>query len=164
MNDPQSNFESWRQQAWQGKLSPAEQTELDNWLGAHPEARAEWELEQALNGALETLPKAPVPSNFTARVLAAVEREARTAPARTSTWLSWRMWLPRVAAASLLLTVGLFTYQQVQQTRRANLLHGVATVAEVASLPSPQILEDFDAIMVLNQTPPADEQLLTLFE
>ena len=44
-------------------------------LAAHPEAQADWEAEAGLNDALGRLPDVAVSSNFTARVLQAVERE-----------------------------------------------------------------------------------------
>ena len=72
-NDP--IFERWRERSWRRKLTSAEQAELRAWLAAHPEAQAEWEAEMALNDVLDQLPDAPVASNFTARAVAAVERE-----------------------------------------------------------------------------------------
>ena len=69
-----------RESSWRRKLTEAEQAELRAYLAAHPDARADWEMESALNAALTRLPDAPVPSNFTARVLQAVEREAVRPP------------------------------------------------------------------------------------
>ena len=41
---------------------------------------------------------------------------------------------------------------------------GIATVTSVKSLPSPEVLQDFEAIRRLNSTPAPDEQLLALFQ
>ncbi len=73
-NDP--TYNRLRELSWRRKLTGAEEAELRAWLAAHPDAQADWEAEAGLNAALGRLPDAPVPSNFTARVLQAVEREA----------------------------------------------------------------------------------------
>jgi len=49
---------------------------LREWLAAHPEAQESLDLETGLTEALRKVPDVPVASNFTARVLQAVEREA----------------------------------------------------------------------------------------
>ncbi len=154
--------------SWRRQLTPAEEAELQAWLAAHPEAQAEWEAEAGLNQALNQLPPVPVASNFTARVLQAVEREtAAESPAPGLRWRSWRWqlrWLPRAAFAGLVLWLGLFSYHQVQAARRTDMMRSVAAVAGVSSLPEPEILKDFEAIRVLQPTPPADLQLLMLME
>src|SRR5262245_66668141 len=63
--------------SWRRKLTPEEETRLQHYLAAHPEAQAEWEDEMALSFHLRQLPDAPLSSNFTARVLEAVELEQR---------------------------------------------------------------------------------------
>ena len=155
-----------REQAWRRKLTPAEEEQLRAWLAAHPEARTDWQHEAALNEALAALPNVPVPGNFTARVLQSVagdaEAEARRGP---SGWF-WRprIWLPRVAFAAVLVTVGLASYHRVTVARRVKLAQSVVAVSDVSSLPSPEILTNFDAILALNQAPAADEQLLALMK
>ncbi|HWI59966.1 MAG TPA: hypothetical protein VNZ22_22245 [Bacillota bacterium] len=166
MNDPLYN--RLCEASWRRPLTEAEQAELRAWLAAHPEAQAEWAAEAGLNDALARLPDVPLASNFTARVLQAAQREsAREARAPAWGWRFWQArfrWLPRVAFAAMVLSAGLISYHHVQVTRRVDLVQGVAAVAEVASLPSPEILKDFDAIRALDQTPPADEELLTLMQ
>jgi hypothetical protein len=120
-----------------------------------------------LNAALDRLPDVPVPSNFTARVLQAVERE--TAAERRRTGWKWRgwprlRWLPKVAFAAVILGAGLVSYHQFQAARLAAYAHSVAAVSDVSSLPSPEILRDFDTIRALNSTPSPDEQLLALLK
>src|SRR5437763_4884541 len=89
--------------SWRSKLAPAEEAQLRSWLEAHPDARAEWEMETALTDALGRLPEAPLASNFTARVLKEVEREAdaeaRGRTSRPQRWYGWLRWLPRAAVA-----------------------------------------------------------------
>jgi anti-sigma factor RsiW len=164
-NDP--IYTHLRELSWQRKLTEAEEAELRTWLAAHPDAQADWEAEAGLNAALERLPDVPVPSNFTARVLQAVEREAAVQRRRSAwTWggRPWLRWLPKAAFAAVILGAGLVSYHQFQAARFAAYARSVAAVSEVSSLPSPEILQDFDTIRVLNPTPPPDEQLLALLK
>jgi anti-sigma factor RsiW len=166
-NDPL--YDRLRESSWKRKLSATETAELRAWLAAHPDARTDWADESALTDTLGRLANAPVPSNFTARVLAAIEREAvaesRQVRLKWQGW-HWRLrWLTRGAFAALVLGAGLFSYYQVQAAKqRAEFARSVAAVSGVSSLPSPEILKDFDAIYVLNQTPAADEELLALLK
>lgn len=160
-NDPLYHY--LRELSWRRKFTPAEAAELQAWLAAHPEARENWEAEAGLNEALGRLPDAPVASNFTARVLQAVERE--TASERRRRQRKWRFagwlgWLPRTAVAVVIVGVGLISFQRVRSPHYRALVQSVAAVSRVSSLPSPEILKDFDAIRVSNPTPAADEELL----
>jgi hypothetical protein len=154
----------WRELAWRRELTAAERAELAAWLRAHAEAQADWAAEAALSGALARLGDAPVPSNFTARVLQGVEREALAGRhSRVPSWLSWRgrwSWLPKAALASLVVGVSLFSYHQVEAFQRRQIARSVAAISDVTSLPSPQVLTNFDAIRALGQTPAADLELL----
>ena len=157
-------YHQLRELSWRRKLTAAEAAELQAWLAAHPEALADWEANVGLNEALGELADAPVASNFTARVLQAVERDAAAELGRQGrkwqVWRRWR-WLPRAAFAAVVLSAGLVSYQQVAKAaRRVEYARSVAVVSEVSSLPGPDVLKDFDAIRVLNPTPPADEELL----
>ena len=164
MNDPL--FQQWRELSWRRKLTAAEDAEVRAWLAVHPEAQPDWEAETALNDALGRLPEVPVATNFTARVLQAVELD-RAASARERKWLGWqpwKRWLPRMALAAIVLGAGLFSHHEVVANRRAKLVRSVEVVSKVSSLPSPAILEDFDAIQRLTPPPAADEQLLSLLQ
>ena len=164
-SDP--TYNRLRELSWQRKLTGAEEAELRAWLAAHPDAQVDWEAEAGLNAALGRLPDAPVPSNFTARVLQAVEREAAAELRRSEQkWRPWRhlRWLPKAAVAAVILGAGLVSYRHFQAARFAEYAQSVAAVSDVSSLPSPEILKDFDTISALNATPPPDEQLLALLE
>ena len=156
-----------REQSWRRKLSNAEEVELRTWLATHPEAQADWQAEVGLNAGLGRLPDAPVPSNFTARVLQAVEREAVAELSRPQgnwlTWL-WLRWLPRAAFAAIIVGAGMLSFREVQVAHRKKLVESVAAVSAVSSLPSPDILKDFDAIRALNPSPAPDEQLLAVLQ
>lgn len=156
MNNP--DLQRLRELAWRRRLTDAE---LAQWRRTHPEAAADAEAEAALSDALAALPDAPVPSNFTARVLQGLEREARQPTPRTRDWAwFWQVFAPRAAVASLALTVGLFAYHQHQVAQRRAVGQSIVTFTGVQSLPSPLILEDFDVIQKLDTTPPADRELL----
>ena len=152
-----------RELSWRRKLTDAEEAQLRALLAARPEAQADWDAEATLNAALGRLPDAPVPSNFTARVLQAVEREAAGELRQDEgNWQFWRRlrWLPKVAFAAVVLGTGLVSYRQLQAARFAEYAHSVAAVSGVASVPSPEVLKDFDAIRASNPSPLPDEQLL----
>src|SRR6266478_5771104 len=162
----ESSLEQLREISWRRKLTSAEQASLSEWLAAHPEAQAEWETEAGLNQVLAGLPNVPVASNFTARVVEAAQREAdgaqRGAKRSKRSVIFWMRWLPKTALGTVILAAGLISYNHIQSARRAEWAQSLATVAEVPSLPSPDILKDFDAIAALGSTPPADEELLKL--
>jgi anti-sigma factor RsiW len=153
--------------SWRRKLTGAEEAELQAWLAAHPEAQADWKAEAGLNAALGRLPDAPVPSNFTARVLQAAEREAAVELRRHGgAWRAWLRlrWLPKVALGAVVVGAGLVSYHQIQDVHRKKLAESVAAVSAVSSLPSPEILKDFDAIRVSNPSVSPDEQLLAVLQ
>ena len=116
MTNEQTN-ERWRELSWRQRPTPAQQAELRAWLAEHPEALADWQAEAALNQALDQLPDAPVPGNFTALVLQALERETAAAASRPRfSWLAWRprlRWLPKMAVVAIFLGVSLLSYHQV---------------------------------------------------
>ena len=162
MNDPL--YQRLREAGWRRRLKASEEVELSAWLAAHPEAQADWETELALTEAMEQLPEAPLSSNFTARVLQAVEREEsgkrRLRPGR---W-TWRWLVPRAALVALVIGLGLFTYDRDQAARRAELARKVAIISSVAAVQNPEVLQDFDTIRHLGQTPKPDEELLALLQ
>ncbi len=145
-------------------LTPEEESWLEAWLAAQPEARAAWDEDRALGRALQSLPDAPLSSNFTARVLQAVDLDERRttrehrAPERS--WLS--VFWPRLgwATAALLLT-GVVVHEN-RVAKRTQLVRDVAFVSQdVAKLPAPEVLEDFDVINQLRQASAgSDDELL----
>jgi len=160
-------YDRLRELSWRRELTSAEAAELQAWLAAHPEGREDWEAEAGLTEALGRLPDAPVASNFTARVLQAVEREtAAKQRRRQRNWqfTGWLRWLPRTAVAMLVLGACLISYHRLYGPQYKELVQSVAAVSRVSSLPGAEILKDFDAIRVLNPTPAADEELLAVLK
>jgi len=97
----------------------------------------------------------------------AVGRETAAASRRPRSpwlaWLGWRPrlpWLPKIAFVPIVLGASLLSYHQVLAIQRAQLARSLVAISDVASLPSPQILTNFEAIQVLDRTPPADIELL----
>ena len=151
-------------------LTPAEQAQLDAWLAAHPEARAEWAADAALSAALARLPEKPAPSNLTARVLAEIGREEDLATAGVrktkANWFglgSWG-WVTRTAVVVALLGLGVVGYRQQQQAAHVKTARTIATAAATTPPPSPEALEDFDAIFLLPIMPGADTDLIALLQ
>jgi anti-sigma factor RsiW len=157
-----SDYNTLREEAWRRKLTPAEEEALRRWLSAHPESQGDWELEGGLNQALERLPDAPVPGNFTARVLRAVELDAAQATRRRPSFWSQIPWLPRVAFTALALGAGLFAYHHAQVQQHRKQMVAALTVVGVSSLPAPDVLKDYDAIQAMGQTSADDELLAAL--
>jgi anti-sigma factor RsiW len=163
----QSEYNQLKEKSWQGKLTTAEQAELRAWLAEHPELADDWLLEANLTEAIQRLPDVPVPSNFTARVLQAVEREGATqSRPRLPAW-KWFLHslVPGTAMAAVLLGLGIFTYHEHRQAeQRAELVQGVKVVADVPSLPSPEVLQNFDTIRQMGTTPGPDPELIALLK
>ncbi len=167
MNEPAEI--RWREKCWRRELSAAERRELRLWLESHPELKPEFELELSLHQALGTLKDVSVPSNFTSRLLQAVEREEAQSERlanrhRAGWWENFKAWMPRFGVGAVILVAGLLSYQQFQIGERQKMLDSVTAVAEVSTLPAPEILHDFDAIQAMTRTPGPDEELLALMK
>lgn len=153
--------------SWRRPLTEAEQAELRVWLMAHPEAQADIEAEEALNQAMAKLPEAPMPSNFTARVWQAIEREAapKTAVAAPRSFRWWRVFIPRFAVATLIVVGGAVAYRNNVAKQNQALLTAAQEVAAVESFADPLVMADFEVIASLSPTlGVADEKLLALSE
>ncbi len=161
-------YDQLRERCWRGKLTADEAAELRAWLTTHSAAQADWEAEAGLNEVLGRLSDAPVPSNFTARVLQSIESgraaELRRQRRKWQVWRRWR-WLPKAAVVVVVLVAGLVSYHHVVEVaRRAEFRQSVAVVSQVASLPGPEALKDFDAILLSKPSPSADVGLLTALQ
>jgi len=174
----ESDFNELKEKSWRRKLTSAEESALRAWLAEHPEAKADWEADVRLTEAMGQLRDAPVPSNFTSRVLQEVQREsaAETRP-HPSLW-AWilRSWQPRIAILAAVALAGLLTYQNQhtvatrqkmaheQQMARAQAAQDVKLVAGVRSLPGPDILQNFETIRKMGTTPGPDAELIALLK
>lgn len=158
------SYERLLDTAQRRELTPTERAELEAWLAAHPELRAAWAEEAALNRLLAAMPAAPLASNFTARVVHAVEglerdatRERRVRPRWWRSFgLGWRLATAGAALAAILVSVQL--RQQAQY--RARMAESVAAMSALADLPSVEALADFEVVYHLPSGPMLDEQEL----
>lgn len=107
------------------------------------------------------LPDAPMASNFTARVMQAIEREeARQSRGKFFDW-RWRFFLPRGAVAAVLVGLAALTFHQHELlVRQQELAKNVVLVAQ--QVPSVDALKNFDAIQRMGQSAHPDNQLLAL--
>lgn len=148
-----------RELVWRRKLTSAEREDLRSSI----EAQAELKLESHLTEALGRLPDAAVPSNFTARVLRAVELGDLQTTRKTAGW-NWRLLVPRFAVVAAVVVMVALTFQRHElNVHRARLVQSVAQFASVQPVPSVDALKNFNAIQRMSQ-PHADEELLALLQ
>jgi hypothetical protein len=156
----QPTSEELRELLWRRSLTTAERARL----AAPSVSSAELELEARLTATLEQLPTVPVSSNFTARVLQAIDRDEARSEASVRRW-SWTRWLPRVTVSTAMLALAAVTWQQHELTaRRTAIAHSVAQIATSAALPGVDALANYDAIKRMGQAQPADDALLALMQ
>ena len=145
-----------RESLWRRKLSGTERAEL--------RARPELELEARLTDALTQLSDVPVPSNFTTRVLDAIElEEARSARSvKSSGWhWNWHLLLPRIAVTAAVLLFAGVGFQRYQAgLHRAEMAQSISVVASAKTVPSLDALNNFDTIQSMSQSGHADAELL----
>ena len=121
--------------------------------------------EARLTNALNQLPYAAVPSNFTARVLAAIELEAAKAERSHGWTLPWCLLWPRVAVvAAVLIFVGVSLQRYETHSHRLALAKNVALVTVAQPPPSVEALENLDAIQRMSQPARADGELLAALQ
>lgn len=163
--NPDPVYQRLREIGWRRRLTEAEQAELRAWLAAHPEAQADVEADAALDAALEKLPDAPVSSNFTARVLQAIEQEAAKEKRRSPRKIFWwQVFWPRAAVATLVVGGGLFFWQG-RLAKQQELTSAARQVARAELLSDPVLLADFEVIASLSPAESvADEGLLAMSE
>jgi hypothetical protein len=116
------------------------------------------DVQGQLRGLLSRLPDSPVPSNFTARVLQAVELEEL----RRSRWhllhWNWRVFFPRVAATVAVTGFAVVAFHQHELSVQRQ-----SFGALVAQMPSVDALKNFDAIQRMSsQAERPDNDLLAL--
>jgi hypothetical protein len=166
MHDPV--YQLLRELGWKRQLTEAEQARLLEYLKANPEAQDDWLLESHLNQALKHLPNTPVSSNFTARVLQAIELENKIRErSRQKGWHFGRLitWFPKASAAAFILGVGAFSFYQVKAHDRTVMVRNVVALSQAVSASDPELMENFDLIHKLSDPQAgADHELLVLLK
>jgi hypothetical protein len=161
------HYQEIKEAGWRRTLNRDEEAALQKILAAHPAAQEAWREEAALNRLLQHWPAPPVSSNFTARVLQAVQ--AAPAPHTWRDWFAPVQWLPegrawQVAMCAMMVCLGLFSFREYQVMHRARMARELAGVSRVAALPPMEWLKDFDTINRINQVKVADDDLLAALE
>ena len=157
-----------------GEFTADDLLRVETALAAHPEMREDWESDVALGRILASLRDTTPPSNFTARVLDAIDLNERAADRNAErprpSWLHW--FQPRLSTALVLVLIGTFgiyeyrTHQRSLQAQRV-LARDVGNefAALPSSLPAPEIFTDFDAIESMSQiSAVSDDELLTVLQ
>jgi hypothetical protein len=151
------------------ELTPEEMSRLEQHFAAHPDVRAIWEDERALSRAVQSLPDVPVSSNFTSRVLQALDADEMR-EARQSTRRNWRHhFLPRFAWTTAACLIALFGIQQWRTAKQEKFAKDVSfAAADLAKLPSAEVLQDFDVIREMGQVSAissiSDDELLRVLQ
>lgn len=146
----------WRETLWRRPLTAAERAALA--------AQPDLELETRLTESLVKISDVPVASNFTARVMSAIELEdARPARQGFFRW-TWHAFMPRaIATAAIVAFAGLGWQRYEVNVQRNLLVKNVAQVAAAQPLPV-EVLKNFDAIQRMSQPVDADKELLALMQ
>lgn len=155
MNSPE--LEQLIETARRRVLSAAEQGRLDSLLAAAPAAWPDQDKELALTRLLAALPDAPLASNFSARVMQAIDlaeaQAGRESVPRSGGW--WlRRWFGRLAWTTAALVLSGFSWMQYQGWQRSETARSIQVITEVATVPSVAVLKDFDAIQSFASVPP----------
>jgi hypothetical protein len=120
------------------------------------------DVQGQLRRLLSRLPEAPVASNFTARVMQAIElEEQHHSRWRIFGW-HWRAIIPRAAATAIVLGVATFTFRQHEILVQQQQLARNAALVASQQMPSVDALRNFDAIQRMGQTAHPDDELLAL--
>ena len=147
-----------RESLWRRNPTGQKRAKLDS--------RPELELEARLTDALAQMPDPPVPSNFTARVLDAIDREEAVA-ARSKGWRwDWHALLPRMAMAmAVVLFAGIGLQHHESAVReRTEVTKSLQAAASASAVPDVEALNNFDAIQRMGQTVHADTDLLAALQ
>jgi hypothetical protein len=158
----ESEYMKLREEAWRRPLTADEKRQLQSYLLVHADAQAEWEEEVALTQLLARVPDAPLSSNFTARVIQAIELEELRAQRKGPFAFQWlRSWLPRFAVAGLVVGLGGFGYLEYRHHEVQQKTQYLDTLAVAAATLPAKVWDDFDAIVSLAPpiSPAKDDQL-----
>jgi hypothetical protein len=115
---------------------------------------------------LSRLPDVPVPSNFTARVMNAIDLAEAAEARNTGSGFRWRLLWPRlVGATAICLLTGVLAIHQFGTSHQPALLaKNLAQVASAPTQPSVEALENWDAIQVMSHPASADGELLAALQ
>lgn len=165
----ESIYQELLEASWRRHLTSEEEAHLQDYLAAHPLDQIQWSEEAALNGFLQSLPPAPVPSNFTARVLQAIDAEELQEERVTPSARPWQHWItqliPQFASLSVVIVLCVTGFYQYRSFHRDQVAQNAAIISDLASVAGPEILKDFEAIHQMRQvTAFTDDDLVTALQ
>lgn len=154
---PENN--DWLDEVERRRLPADEVERLRHELAARPRETARLEEELRLNALLDGGPRPAPSSNFTSRVLAAIEAEEARTARESAGLLGWLrvLRLPRLAAFATVLVAAGVAWWQFQLYQRGTLAHQVSEVSQLAAVPGVETLRDFDAIQLLRVAAQPDD-------
>jgi len=123
----------------------------------------EKDLQKQVRGMLSRLPDTPVASNFTARVMQAIELEDKRPFRQWVFGWHWRALLPRAAVVTVLAGFTIITvHQHEAYVQQLDLAKSIAQETGSQPLPSVDALKNFAAIQRMGEAAPPDNDLLAL--
>lgn len=157
-----NDYEKLKELALKGLLDEESERRLRMYIESDPScAIPDLEKEILLGKLLRNLPQATVPSNFTARVMAEIERiEVEPVVASPEpTLLDWLLYrfVYKIGAFAVVIALLGFCYFSYTASRNAKLankisdLSGIALLEDKESKIAVEIFRDFDVIQNLNQ-------------
>jgi hypothetical protein len=149
----------WLDEVERRNLSERELETLRAELRQRPAELRRLAEEQALNRALSTLRTPQVASNFTALVLADIDREPKTQRSWFRINLPQFRWGRILATASLVL-VGTLTWSERRSRERQDVAQAAADISQSAHVGGVETLRDFEAIRALDTTATPDDVAL----
>lgn len=160
----QISWKPWRRRAWfltgrQKKMRNFARLPVFNFKMNN---ESHHDIQGQLRRLVSRLPDAPLASNFTARVLQAIEGEER----RRSRWhfleWNWHIFLPRAASLTVIAGLGAMVFHQHEVSIQRQRLAADAVLVAAQPMPSLDALKNFDAIQRMGQTARPDNDLLAL--
>ena len=165
--------------AWRRELTESERRKyLKLSSSSENEFWSQLEQEETLTQTLVSLPPASLASNFTSRVLQAVQLETNRTRTRTQTTnrtLNWfhlfqKNWIAQFAALLMLVAItfasvtGFQSYQRQQIARSLEVMSDVASIAEVDWLKDFEMIRSLSVADRLSTTLESDAALLAALQ
>lgn len=149
----------WLDEVERRTLSERELELLRAELQKRPAELRRLQEEQALNRALSSMRQPEVASNFTALVMAEIDRE----PAPRRSWFRFAFvslhW-GRIAATASVLLVCTLTWNEHRLNQRQEIAQAAAGISQSANVGGVEAFRDFDAIQALDTSATPDDVAL----
>ena len=171
--------QDWLDEVAQRRLTAEEAAQWRRQLSNRPSEARRLEEELALNHLLDSRPRPKVSSNFTARVLSGIQ-ESPEQESGISRW--WAQGISRVGSGALVFSTGMgrlwrhslpiavalvcvaiplnWGWQRVQVHRHGTMARTAAELSVAAAMPGVAVLQDFDAVQLLETRSAPDDVTL----